>query len=126
MRLSIATTFFISSAYTWMSDCSNRASIYDLSISRFCCARKGKFENGRAEQTKQVLEEVRAATGLAVSDVLKAGLRSLQERLRAGETARPPYEIYRELDLGAGGYAIAPATDVRSAVRRRLKAKHGR
>ena len=74
-------------------------------------------------ETEQVLDEVRAATGLAVSDVLKAGLRSLQEKLRAGEASRSPYDIYRELDLGSGGYAIAPSTDVRSAVRRRLKAK---
>ena len=77
------------------------------------------------DEAEQVLDEVRAATGLPVSDVLKAGLRSLQEKLRAGETARSPYEIYRELDLGPGGYAIAPSTDV-SAVRRRLKAKHAR
>jgi hypothetical protein len=78
------------------------------------------------DETEQVLDEVREATGMAVSDALKAGLRSLQEKLRAGEMARPPYEIYRELDLGPGGYAIAPSTDVRSAVRRLLKAKHAR
>ena len=38
------------------------------------------------DETEQVLDEVRAATGLGVSDALKAGLRSLQEKLRAGET----------------------------------------
>jgi hypothetical protein len=78
------------------------------------------------DETEQVLDEVRAATGLPISEALKAGLRSLQEKLRAGEAVRTPYEIYRELDLGAGGYAIAPSTDVRSAVRRRLRAKQPR
>ena len=55
------------------------------------------------DETEQVLDEVRAATGMAVSDALKAGLRSLQEKLRAGEKARPPYEIYRESGFGCRG-----------------------
>jgi hypothetical protein len=32
------------------------------------------------------------------------------------QTRRKPYDIYRELDLGAGGYAIAPAREAKSAV----------
>ena len=78
------------------------------------------------DETELVLDEVRTITGLAVSDALKAGLRSLQEKLRAGESSRSPYEIFCELDLGPGGYALAPSTDVRSAIRRKLKAKHPR
>ena len=78
------------------------------------------------DETERVLDEVRAATGLPISEALKAGLRSLQEKLRTADAVRAPYEIYRELDLGPGGYAIAPSTDVRSAVRRRLKMKRAR
>ncbi|MEA3141901.1 MAG: hypothetical protein QOK23_4070 [Gammaproteobacteria bacterium] len=53
-----------------------------------------------------------------ISDGLKARPRSLQQKLRAGEMARSPYEIYRELDFRPGDYAIAPSTEVRSALRR--------
>jgi hypothetical protein len=78
------------------------------------------------EEAEQVLEEVRATTGLPISEALKAGLRSLQESLRAGETSRSPYDIYQELDLGPGGYALGQSTDVRATQRRVLKKKHGR
>ncbi|HTY48400.1 MAG TPA: hypothetical protein VMB48_01770 [Steroidobacteraceae bacterium] len=78
------------------------------------------------DEAERVLEEVRASTGLPISEALKAGLRSLQERLRSGEAVRPPYEIYRQLDLGPGGYAIAPSTEVRAALRRRLRSRQAR
>lgn len=77
-------------------------------------------------ETEHVLDEVRAATGLPISAALKAGLRSLQENLRNGGSGRSAYEIYRRLDLGPGGYAVAPSTKVRAAVRRRLRQKRPR
>lgn len=77
-------------------------------------------------EAEHVLDEVRAATGWPISAALKAGLRSLQKSLRNGEAARSAYEIYRELDLGPGGYSIGPSTNVRAAVRRRLKQRRNR
>lgn len=77
-------------------------------------------------EAEQVLDEVRAATGLPISAALKAGLHSLRKSLRNGETGRSAYEIYRNLDLGPGGYAVAPSTEVRAAVRRRLRQKRAR
>jgi hypothetical protein len=75
-------------------------------------------------ETEKVLREVRAATGLPISQALKRGLRSLQEEVRR-ETGRTPYDVYREIDLGPGGYAIAASTDTRRgvghAVRRKLR-----
>jgi hypothetical protein len=78
------------------------------------------------EETEKVLDEVRAATGLPISEAFKAGLRSLQHQLKDGEPARSPYDIYRELDLGPGGYAIGPSTDSGAAVRNLLKKKRAR
>ena len=34
-----------------------------------------------------------------------------------------PYDVYRELDLGHGGDAIAPSTQTRTAVRRAIANK---
>jgi hypothetical protein len=78
------------------------------------------------EEAEKVLDEVRAATGLPISEALKAGLRSLQQQLQNSEPERSSYDIYRQLDLGPGGYAIAPSTDTRAAVRRLLKKSRAR
>lgn len=78
------------------------------------------------EEAEKVLDEVRAATGLPISEAFKAGLRSLQHQLTNGEPARSAYDIYRELDLGPGGYAIGPSTDSRTVVRNLLKKKRAR
>jgi hypothetical protein len=76
-------------------------------------------------ETERVLGEVRAATGLPISEVLKRGLRALQTHVR--ETPeRTPYEVYSELDLGPGGYAIASSSNTRDGVRLALSRKHGR
>jgi hypothetical protein len=77
------------------------------------------------DEAERTLEEVREATGLPISEVLKQGLRVLQERVRH-QPARTSFDVYRALDLGPGGYAIAPSTDSRRGVRRALRRKHGR
>lgn len=76
-------------------------------------------------ETEQALQEVQAATGLPISEALKRGLRSLQEQVRR-EVGRTPYDVYQELDLGPGGYAIAPSTATRGGVREAVRRKLGR
>ena len=73
-------------------------------------------------EAEKALQEVREATGLPISEALKRGLRALQEHVRNTSRSRP-YDIYRELDLGAGGYAIAPSTETRRGVRQALHKK---
>ncbi len=74
------------------------------------------------DEAEAALQEIRDATGLPISEALKRGLRSLQHRVR-NEATRAPFAIFQELDLGPGGYAIAPSTDVRAGVRRALRKK---
>jgi hypothetical protein len=76
-------------------------------------------------ETERVLSEVRAATGLPISEALKRGLRALQTHVRQ-TPAQSAYEIYSEMDLGPGGYAIASSADTRNGVRLALRRKHGR
>lgn len=73
-------------------------------------------------EAEKALQEVREATGLPISEALKRGLRALQERVRNAGRARP-YDIYRALDLGAGGDALAPSTETRRGVRQALRQK---
>lgn len=74
------------------------------------------------EEAEEALREVRQATGLPISEALKRGLHFLRDRV-TGEARRTPYDLYRQLDLGPGGYAIAPSTDTRRGVGQALKKK---
>jgi hypothetical protein len=76
-------------------------------------------------RASQTLGEIQRTTGLSISEVLKRGIQAF--RKDASKKASPtPFEIYRELDLGPGGYAIAPSTEVRRGVRKALRKKHRR
>lgn len=75
--------------------------------------------------TEKILEQIVHATGLSISAALKEGLLLLHHKM-AQYTNRIPYDIYRELDLGPGGYAIAPSTHTRQAVQQSIRKKLGR
>lgn len=76
------------------------------------------------EETEKVLEQIVTVTGLSVSGAMKKGLLVLRNEV-VREAQRVPYDIYKELDLGPGGYAVAPATQTRrgvqAAIRRKLR-----
>ena len=76
------------------------------------------------DEAEAALQRIRDATGLPISEALKQGLQSLRQRVEQ-ESARQPYDIYRLLDLGPGGYAVAPSTDthrgVATAIRKKLR-----
>ncbi len=74
------------------------------------------------EEAEAALRQVQKATGLPISEALKRGLHSLSSQI-AQDAAQTPYEIYRKLDLGKGGYAIAPSTDTRRGVTQALRKK---
>jgi hypothetical protein len=74
------------------------------------------------DDTEAALRQICEITGLPISEALKRGLKSLREHV-AEETTRAPWDIYRELDLGPGGYAIAPSTETRRGVKRALLKK---
>jgi hypothetical protein len=73
-------------------------------------------------EAESALREIRQATGLPISEALKRGLRSLHEQV-AREAGRSPFDVYDQLDLGPGGYAVGPSTDTRRAVREAVKRK---
>jgi hypothetical protein len=76
------------------------------------------------EETEKVLAQIVTVTGLSVSAAMKKGLLVLRNEV-VREVRRVPYDVYKELDLGPGGYAVAPATQsrrgVRAAIRRKLR-----
>jgi len=77
------------------------------------------------DETEKTLAKLTSMTGLSVSQLLKRGLLAYREKALENPT-RKPWEIYRQLDLGSGGYARAPAKDAKAAVVEILKKKHSR
>jgi hypothetical protein len=77
------------------------------------------------EEAEATLKQIRDATGLPISEAFKRGLRALQEQIAQTRT-RTPWEIYSELDLGPGGYAIAPAEESRRGVLEAIRKKTNR
>jgi hypothetical protein len=74
------------------------------------------------DEAEAALRQIREATGLPISEALKQGLQSLRQKVRE-ESARTPYDIYQQLDLGPGGYSVAPSTDTRRGVVAALRRK---
>lgn len=78
------------------------------------------------DEAEKTLEEIRKSTGLSISSVLKQGLMAYREKLAQATPSTSPYALYESLDLGPGGYALAPSTDNREGLRRALAKKHRR
>ncbi len=74
------------------------------------------------DETEKVLQQIVQATGLSISAAFKRGLMLLRADM-AQHARRVPYDIYQELDLGPGGYAIAPSTQTRRGVQEAIQKK---
>ena len=73
-------------------------------------------------EAEATLRQIREATGLPISDVLKQGLQSLKRQVQDASGQRA-YDFYERLDLGPGGYASAPSTETRRGVAAALRKK---
>ena len=74
------------------------------------------------DEAEKVLQQIVQATGLSISSAFKKGLLVLRDEM-AQHAQKVPYDIYCELDLGSGGYAIAPSTQTRRGVQEAVKRK---
>jgi hypothetical protein len=74
------------------------------------------------DETEATLRQIREATGLPISEVLKQGLQSLKQQVGESSGQRP-HDLYERLDLGPGGYASAPSTETRRGVATALRNK---
>lgn len=73
-------------------------------------------------EAEKTLREIRRATGMSISDTLKHGLTALRRQMRTDHPSAA-WDIYSQLDLGPGGYAIAASDAGRDAVRRAIEKK---
>ncbi len=77
------------------------------------------------DEAEKALGEIRRLTDLSISDALKDGLLALRERVRQ-ERATTAWDVYERIDLGPGGYSIAPAAETKARVTARIRRKHRR
>src|SRR5262245_10857642 len=77
------------------------------------------------DEAEAALREIRNRTGWPISEARRQGLRSLHREVDE-QPAPTPWEAYRQLDIGPGGYAVAAARDYKQALREQLRKKHGR
>jgi hypothetical protein len=77
------------------------------------------------DDTERILKQVTKKTGWSVSTTLKRGILTLRDEV-SRRPQRSAFEIYRRLDLGPGGYAIAPSTDTRRGMQLALRRKSRR
>jgi hypothetical protein len=75
------------------------------------------------DEAEAALQQIRETAGLPISEALKQGLQVLKQRV-GEESGRRPFDLYQQLDLGPGGYAIGPSTDTRgvaTALRKKFR-----
>jgi hypothetical protein len=76
-------------------------------------------------ETEKVLAQLTKKTGWSVSTALKRGLLALRDEV-GHSSQQSAFEIYRRLDLGPGGYALAPSTETRRGMQIALRRKSRR
>ena len=77
------------------------------------------------DEAEAALALVCDSTGSSPSEVLQRGVVALAKGLRRKPPSHP-FEIYRKLDLGPGGYARAPARQAKAALDGLIRRKHQR
>lgn len=77
------------------------------------------------QETEAALEELVEKTGASLSSILKRGVLALRDR-ELGTDRPSAFEVYSQLDLGPGGYAVAPARSARQAIRDVIAKRHAK
>jgi hypothetical protein len=77
------------------------------------------------DETEKALAQVTKKTGWSLSTALKRGVLALHDKV-GRSSQQSAFEIYRRLDLGPGGYALAPSTQTRRGMQIALRRKSRR
>ena len=77
------------------------------------------------DETEKALKQLTKKTGWSVSTALKRGVLVLRDEL-GRNPQQSAFNIYCRLDLGPGGYALAPSTDTRRGMQIALRRKSRR
>ena len=74
------------------------------------------------DDAERLLSRIVQTTGMTMSTAFKEGLKVLQGQL-GKDRSGSPYDIYKDLELGPGGYARHPSSDTKRAVKEAIQRK---
>ncbi|MBI4765761.1 MAG: hypothetical protein HY787_14350 [Deltaproteobacteria bacterium] len=74
------------------------------------------------DDTERLLSRIIQTTGLSITAAFKEGLKVFQNELIKTKRGSP-YDLYKEMNLGPGGYAKTPSTEVKNSVKEAIKRK---
>ena len=77
------------------------------------------------EETEKTLAMLTKLTGLTILELLKRGVFAYRNKTFE-KSVRKPYEIFRQLDLGSGGYAPVPTKNAKTVVGDIIRERNGR
>lgn len=71
---------------------------------------------------EETLRRITESTGLTISEVIRQSLRDFDRKVQA-QRKKSAYEIYKEIQLGSGGWAIDDSLHVSRGMTKVLKRK---
>lgn len=74
------------------------------------------------DDAERLLSRIVQTTGMSISTAFKEGLKVFQGEL-GKDRSGSPYDIYKELDLGPGGYVRNPSSTAKKAVKEAIQRK---
>ena len=77
------------------------------------------------DDTERTLQRLRRCTGLSISEVLKRGVQAYAESAGKSDVEQP-YDVYRRIELGEGGWSAAPGRQAKKSVRELIERRHRR
>lgn len=77
------------------------------------------------DDAERLLSRIIRNTGMSISTAFKEGLKALQDEHRKTKT-KSPYDVFKELDLGPGGYTKASSSETKKGVKEAIQRKLGR
>jgi len=72
------------------------------------------------DEAENALTEIINRTGLSISDAIKQGLITYQDKARVMAT-RKPSDFFKSFELGEGGYSIGPARQSKELLKNKLR-----
>jgi len=72
------------------------------------------------DEAEAALNDILNRTGCSISDAIKEGLMEYRVKTLAASEKKPA-DFFAAFDLGAGGYALAPARTAKTAIKAKLK-----
>ncbi|MBI5604359.1 MAG: hypothetical protein HY879_13515 [Deltaproteobacteria bacterium] len=74
------------------------------------------------DDAERLLSRIIQTTGMSITTAFKEGLKVLHGKL-GKDKSESPYDIYKDMDLGPGGYTRTSSSDTKRGVKEAIQRK---